>query len=105
LEAAHNSEPATKMPIAVRNTERALEAVGEPSADRDEDAEADHVGRDRDVQGDGLCPKSLAIAGSGDDDVASTLSMNNAQATMSGARKTGDMGRARGKGAIMPTLW
>ncbi|WP_162489612.1 MULTISPECIES: hypothetical protein [Burkholderia cepacia complex] len=30
--------------------------------------------------------------------------MNNAQATMSGARKTGDMGWARGKGAIMPTL-
>jgi hypothetical protein len=57
LEAAHNSEPATKMPIAVRNTERALEAVGEPSADRDEDAEADHVGRDRDVQGDGTVPE------------------------------------------------
>ncbi|MBF5009930.1 hypothetical protein NUV26_18755 [Burkholderia pseudomultivorans] len=31
--------------------------------------------------------------------------MNNAQATMSGARKTGDMGWARGKDAIMPTLW
>ncbi|WP_174902814.1 hypothetical protein [Burkholderia pseudomultivorans] len=31
--------------------------------------------------------------------------MNNAQATMSGARKTGDMGWARGKGVIMPTLW
>ncbi|NTX27977.1 hypothetical protein HT746_12690 [Burkholderia pyrrocinia] len=30
--------------------------------------------------------------------------MNNAQATMSGARKTGDMGWARGKDAIMPTL-
>ncbi|WP_269505869.1 hypothetical protein [Burkholderia sp. IMCC1007] len=31
--------------------------------------------------------------------------MNNAQATMSGARKTGDMGRARGKDAIMPRMW
>ncbi|WP_219139411.1 hypothetical protein [Burkholderia catarinensis] len=31
--------------------------------------------------------------------------MNNAQATMSGARKTGDMGWARGKGVIMPTMW
>ncbi|MCR4465514.1 hypothetical protein [Burkholderia sp. SCN-KJ] len=31
--------------------------------------------------------------------------MNNAQATMSGARKTGDMGWARGKDAIMPTMW
>ncbi|WP_321939942.1 hypothetical protein [Burkholderia cepacia] len=30
--------------------------------------------------------------------------MNNAQATMSGARKTGDMGWARGKDAIMPTM-
>ncbi|MGT0250273.1 MULTISPECIES: hypothetical protein [Burkholderia] len=30
--------------------------------------------------------------------------MNNAQATMSGARKTGDMGWARGKDAIMPIM-
>src|SRR5437868_10584233 len=54
----------------------------------------------------GLCPKSLAIAGSAVTMMfASTLSMNNAQATMSGARKTGDMSRARGKDAIMPTMW
>ena len=52
LDAAHSSEPATKMPMAVRKHGAGAETVGEPAAHGDEHAEPEHVARDGDLERD-----------------------------------------------------
>ena len=69
-DAAHSSEPDDEHADGGAEDGAGAEAVGDPAADRDEHAEAEHVARDRDFQRDGVAAEGARHFGNrGDDDV------------------------------------
>ena len=68
LDAAHSSEPDDEDADGGAKDGAGAEAVGDPAADRDEHAEAEHVARDRDLQRDGVAAEGAGHLGNGGDD-------------------------------------